>query len=76
MFQAIGKGSYSMYLSLIRQLAVVIPAAWLLSRAFHEVTAVWWAFPIAEVFTIITSLAMFVYIYRRQIRTLPPIPSV
>ena len=72
MFQAIGKGSYSMYLSLIRQLVVLIPAAWLLSRAFHEVTAVWWAFPIAEVFTIIMSLLMFFYIYKRQIRTLPP----
>ena len=71
MFQAIGKGSYSMYLSLARQLVVLIPAAWLLSLAFHEVTAVWWAFPIAEVVTIVISLSMFAYIYNRRIRTLP-----
>ena len=70
-FQAIGKGSYSMYISLIRQLVVLIPAAWLLSAVFHEVTAVWWAFPTAEVFTIATSLLMFSYIYRKRIQTLP-----
>ena len=71
MFQALGKGSYSMYISLIRQLVVLIPAAWLLSAMFHEVTAVWWAFPTAEVFTIATSLLMFSYIYRKRIQTLP-----
>ncbi len=74
MFQAIGKGSYSMYLSLARQLVVLIPAAWLLSRLFGEVTAVWWAFPVAEVFTIVIALTMFGYIYNRRIRMLPPEP--
>jgi len=71
MFQAIGKGTYSMYLSLARQLFVLIPAAWLLSRIFNEVTAVWWAFPIAEVFTIVIALIMFARVYKRQIRTMP-----
>jgi len=74
MFQAIGKGTYSMYLSLARQLFVLIPAAWLLSKIFHEVTAVWWAFPIAEVFTIVIALIMFARVYQRQIRTMPPEP--
>lgn len=76
MFQAVGKGSYSMYLSLARQLFVLVPVAWLLSRIFHEVTAVWWAFPIAEVFTTTLALIMFVNVYRDQIRTLPPVPPV
>lgn len=76
MFQAIGKGSYSMYLSLARQLIVLVPAAWLLSKLFHEVTAVWWAFPVAEVFTIIIALIMFASVYRTQIRTMPPEPPV
>lgn len=71
MFQAIGKGTYSMYLSLARQLFVLIPAAWLLSKIFNEVTAVWWAFPIAEVFTIVIALIMFARVYKRQIRTMP-----
>lgn len=76
MFQAVGKGSYSMYLSLTRQLLVLIPAAWLLSKIFREVTAVWWAFPIAEVITIVIALVMFANVYNTRIRTLPPEPPV
>ena len=76
MFQAVGNGSYSMYLSLARQLFVLIPAAWLLSKIFHEVTAVWWAFPIAEVVTIIIALVMFANIYNTRIRTMPQEPPV
>jgi len=76
MFQAIGKGTYSMYLSLARQLFVLVPAAWLLSKIFHEVTAVWWAFPVAEVFTIVIALVMFARVYRTQIRTMPLEPPV
>lgn len=47
-FQALGNGVYSMFVSLTRQLIVLLPAAWLLSLE-GNVTAVWWAFPIAEV---------------------------
>lgn len=74
MFQAVGKGSYSMYLSLARQIFVLIPLAWLLSKLFHEVTAVWWAFPIAEAFTIVIALIMFSRIYQERIHTLPVEP--
>lgn len=76
MFQAIGKGSFSMYLSLARQLFVIVPVAWLLSKLFHEVTAVWWAFPIAEAFTIVLALFMFVRIYNDRIRTMPTEPPI
>jgi len=70
-FQAIGMGIYSMYLSLARQLVVLVPVAWVLSRIFGEVTAVWWAFPIAEVVTIVIALIMFSHLYNQRIRTLP-----
>ncbi len=76
MFQAVGKGTFSMYLSLARQLFVLVPAAWLLSRVFHEVTAVWWAFPIAEVATLVIALIMFANVYRTQIKTMPPEPPM
>ncbi len=58
-FQAIGKGFYSLIMSLCRQLIVLIPVAWLLSRAGLETT--WWAFPIAEV----VSLALCLLLYRK-----------
>ena len=73
-FQAIGKGAYSMYLSLARQLFVLVPVAWALSKIFHEVTAVWWAFPVSEIFTVIIALWMFANIYHTRIRTMPPEP--
>ena len=76
MFQAVGMGVYSMYLSLARQLVVLVPVAWLLARAFQEVTAVWWAFPIAEVVTIIIALVMYKHIYDQRIRVLPHEPPV
>lgn len=56
-FQAIGKGFYSLIMSLCRQLIVLIPAAWLLSRAGLETT--WWAFPIAEVVSLMICLLLY-----------------
>ncbi len=45
-FQALGHGFISMMNSLVRQLIVLLPAAFFLSR--FGLDAVWWAFPIAE----------------------------
>ena len=41
--------------------------AFLLSLS-GEVNAVWWAFPIAEVTSVITTAFLFVRIYRQKIR--------
>ena len=45
--QALGKSIYSLIVSVVRQLVVLIPSAYLLSLT-GNVNAVWWAFPIAE----------------------------
>ena len=50
-FQALGNGLLSMLVSIIRQLVVLLPAAWLLSLS-GNVNLVWWAFPIAEVIAV------------------------
>ncbi len=47
-FQAIGNPIYSLIVSVCRQLVVLLPVAWLLSRT-GQLELVWWAFPIAEV---------------------------
>lgn len=57
-FQAVGKGVYSLVMSLCRQLIVLIPAAYLLSR-LGGVNAVWWAFPVAEVVSLTVCLTLF-----------------
>ncbi len=56
-FQAIGKGFYSLIMSLCRQLIVLIPAAWLLSRIGLEPT--WWSFPIAELVSLCICLTLY-----------------
>lgn len=57
-FQAVGKGSYSLTMSLCRQLVVLLPAAWILS-ALGGLNAIWWAFPIAEVVSLVICLALY-----------------
>ena len=65
-FQAIGKGTYSMFLSICRQLLVLLPVAWLLAKLTGSIYAVWWCFPIAE----IVSLFICLYMYRKCSREL------
>jgi len=68
-FQALGNGSYSTITSLCRQLVVLLPAAYLLSLS-GNVNAVWWAFPIAELMSLLATTFFFVRIYRKKIRPL------
>lgn len=60
-FQGLGKGVYSLVLSVIRQIVILIPAAYLLSLT-GSVTAVWFSFPIAEIAALIVAV-----IYLRNI---------
>ena len=48
--QALGHGIMSLIMSVVRQLVVILPAAFLLAR-FMGLDYVWWAFPIAEIFS-------------------------
>lgn len=68
-FQAFGEGMKSMYVSVGRQLVVLIPVAYLLART-GSVDNVWWAFPIAEIMSLILSLIFFRTIYHKCIKTL------
>lgn len=51
-FQALGNGIYSMIVSVARQLIVLLPVAKLLSLS-GNVNLIWWAFPIAELMSLI-----------------------
>ena len=51
-FQALGNGIYSMVVSIARQLVVLLPAAYLLSKT-GELSLVWWAFPASEIMSLI-----------------------
>lgn len=54
-FQAIGNPFHSLLMSVLRQLVIILPAAYLLSLT-GSVDAVWWSYPIAEVFSFMLCL--------------------
>ena len=62
--QALGKSIFSLFVSIGRQLVVLIPAAFLLSL-LGDVKYVWWAFPIAELASLLLC-GMFLIITLRS----------
>lgn len=68
-FQAFGQGLFSMFVSIGRQLVVLIPVAYLLSLS-GEVNYVWWAFPIAETASVVLSVIFFIRTYRKCVKPL------
>ncbi len=62
-FQAFSKSTYSLVISVGRQLVVLIPVAWLLAQT-GNINMVWWSFPIAEVISLLISLFFFRKIQR------------
>ncbi len=68
-FQAMGRSIYSMFVSMARQLVVLLPAAYILA-GFGEVNFVWWAFPIAELMSLVMTVYFMIRIYQTVIRDL------
>ena len=69
-FQALGHGGLSLAVSVVRQLVFLLPSAFLLARTTDSLDAVWWAFPFAEIFSMILS-ALFLYrVYQKEIAPL------
>ena len=68
LFQAVGKGVYSMILSFARQLVVLLPAAFLLSKI--ELDAMWYAFPIAEIVALLLALVFFAKLRKKEFKML------
>ena len=66
LFQALGHGVLSLWVSLLRQLVFLLPAAFLLSL-LGEVGYVWLAFPTSEVASVIFSSIFLRHVYRREI---------
>lgn len=68
--QALGHGMKSLVVSVVRQLVVLLPTAYLLAR-IGGLGAVWWAFPAAELFSVILSAVFLRHVYQKEIRPLP-----
>ena len=68
-FQALGNSIFSMIMSITRQLAVLLPAAYILAHAFG-LHAVWYAYPIAEFVCLALSIIMLSHTYKKVIMPL------
>ena len=67
--QALGHGVFSMFISIARQLVVLLPAALIIAKTtnYSNVDYVWWAFPIAEIASFLCSIIFLKIIYKKVI---------
>ena len=66
-FQATGVGYAAMIVSIVRQLAILLPVASLLA-ATGILDNVWFAFTVAEAVGLILSVLFYIYVYRTKIK--------
>ena len=72
-FQALGNGAYGLTVSLLRQLCVLLPVAYLFAK-IGGLTWIWWSLPLAECVALIICLLFMLRIYRKVIRHVPDNP--
>ena len=65
--QALGKSTYSLIVSVCRQLVVLVPTAFLLSLT-GNVARIWWAFPIAELVCFFVCIYFLVRVFRKCLK--------
>ena len=63
LFQAVGSAVYSMYVSVCRQLVVLLPAAYILAK-IGGLDLLWWCFPIAELMSLLISLICLKFVIK------------
>ena len=68
--QAMGKSIYSLIVSMVRQLVMLIPSAYLLSLT-GKVSAVWWAFPISELVGCTLCIIFVASVLKRAFKSAP-----
>ena len=64
LFQAVGKGFRSLVMSFLRQMVLILPIAYALSKVSIE--AMWYAFPIAEVVAMIVAVLFYIDLYKKD----------
>ena len=68
-FQALGHGFLSLAVSVLRQLVVLLPTAYILAKT-GGLHACWWAFPIAEMFSGVICFLFIRYAYKKEVAPL------
>jgi len=68
-FQALGNGVYSMLMSFARQIIVILPVAFIFAKTLG-LDAVWFAYPIAEVVSVVMCVFMLKRIIDKKVKHL------
>ncbi len=69
LFQSVGRAYYSLIVTLTRQILVLLPAGYFLSRAF-KLNGVWWGFLIAEAIALVLVIIFYKEIDRNILKKL------
>ena len=69
-FQSLGHGMLSLWVSICRQMAVLVPAAFLLAFFTRDITVMWLSFPIAEIASFTLSFIFMKRIYKKEVNVL------
>lgn len=72
-FQALGNGVLTLINAVARQLLVILPVAYIFAVNFG-LSAVWWAFPIAEISSVTLSTIFLKHTYNKKIKPLDEHP--
>jgi putative MATE family efflux protein len=68
-YQALGNGLYSLIITLMRVVIVLIPVLYIFSKIF-ELNQVWWAFVLAEAFSAMVGAFLLKRIYQEKVKPL------
>lgn len=66
LFQAVGNAVYSMYVSVARQLVVLLPVAYVLAK-IDGLSLIWWCFPIAEMMSLLISVVCLKLVMKKKL---------
>ena len=70
LFQALAYGFFAMIISIVRQIGFLLPIAWIL-LTYVGITAVWYAYPLAEIAALTLTVIFLRRIYVKEIKVLP-----
>lgn len=68
-FQALSHGFLSLIVSVVRQLIILLPAAFLLAK-FGGLSVIWWAFPLAELFAFLLCIFFLRHALKKEVAPL------
>ncbi len=66
-FQAFGNGVYSLVISIVRQLVIILPVAYILAVNFG-LNETWWSYPVSEIASLVMSTVFFIMLYKQKIK--------